>query len=637
MTPSKNSRAEIEELLEQGEYASAQVRLGDMWRREGKASTASYILSCYERLQGNFSALPCRISVLRSMTVEPLIPMLRTAALVSGINPVVQVGEFNAYAQEILDPASSLYSFNPDLAILAVQTRDILPEIWDAYADLSVGQVDAAIERVRESFSGLVSAFRRRSKASLIIHTLEKPAAASFGILDSQGKNGQSLAIERVNQELRAICNEHRGVYALDYEALVARHGRLRWHDETKWLTVRMPFATESLFPMVTEWLKFIFPLTGVMCKVLAIDLDNTLWGGILGEDGPEALLLSSEYPGAFYRGLQRAILDLYQRGILLAVCSKNNHEEALAILSEHPEMLLRPQHFAAMRINWQDKAQNLREIASELNVGIDSIAFLDDNPVERDLVRTEVPEVKVIALPDHSQGYAEALRQCPFFERLTLSGQDRERTLLYQQQQHRAQLAQSTGSLEDFYRSLDQEVIITPVTPATIARAAQLTQKTNQFNVTTRRFSEQQIEELTSRPDLGIYSVRVKDRFGDNGIVGLLITRMNEEVCEIDTFLLSCRVIGRTIETALLGFLTEAGKAGGAKYLQGWYLPTKKNAPVRELYPSHQFRQIASQDGATLWSLDLEEAGIACPDWIRLCTPGILPSAGRSEERAHA
>jgi FkbH-like protein len=618
MAHSKELREQVESCLAEGRWAQAHVRLGDFWRKEGRAAAANYVLSCYEKMKEHLPLVPTRIAFLRSMTVEPLVPILRSAALVQGIDATVHVGQFNSYAQEILDPASALYSFDPSIVVLAVQTRDIAPEIWDAYADLSEADAQAAVDRVLRDFGGWVRAFRERSNASFVIHNLEKPLA-SQGILETQRKTGQLAAIDQMNAGLRAICGEHRGVHVLDYDALVAQHGRTRWHDEGKWLTVRMPFAPDSMLPMVGAWLKFIHPLTGVVCKVLAVDLDNTLWGGVLGEDGVDGLKLGVEYPGALYRGFQRAILDLYQRGVLLAVCSKNNHDEAMAVLQNHPGMLLRPGHFAAFRINWQDKARNLREIASELNLGIDSIAFFDDNPVERELVRTEVPEVKVIEVPGHAQGYAQALRDCPFFERLALSAEDRDKTQQYHEQRKRSELEQTAGSLEDFFRSLEQEVVIANVTPDSIARVAQLTQKTNQYNVTTRRYTEQQIAEFAARPDCGVYSVGVKDRFGDNGIVGVLITRTEDEVCEIDTFLLSCRVIGRTIETAMLGFLTDASKARGASVLQGWFIPTKKNTPVKDLYLSHKFHPISSENGATLWSLNLGEASIPFPEWIRL------------------
>ena len=618
MISSKHIRANIEALLKQKEWRKAHVQLGDLWRLEGKAATASYISSCYDRIRDHLPMTTCKISLLRSMTLEPIIPILRSAASVDGIDLTIQIGQFNAYAQEILDPDSTVYSFDPGIAILAIQTRDILPEMCEAYSGLSRVEINTAIDRAVEELAVWIRTFRIRSKASLIVHNFERPAA-STGILESQLNDGQMAAIDRLNRELREICRQHRGVYVLDYEGLIARYGRDRWHDETKWLTMRMPFATDSMLRMASEWLKFIHPLTGMTCKVLAVDLDNTLWGGILGEDGSKNLQVGTEYPGAFYRSLQCVLLDLYHRGILLAVCSKNDPDEAMSALQNLPGMLLRPEHFAAFRVNWRDKDVNLREIAAELNVGIDAVAFLDDNPVERDRVRTSSPEVKVIALPDHPRGFAATVRDCPLFERLAQTAEDREHTSLYRGQHARQQLAQSAGSLEEFYKSLNQEITIAPVVPETIARVAQLTQKTNQFNVTTRRYSEQEIEEISSRAGWSIYSVRVKDRFGDNGVVGVAITRMEDDVCEIDTFLLSCRVIGRTIETAVLGYLADLSRIGGARFLQGWFTPTEKNTPVRNLYSSHKFQLTAIQGGATLWRLDLAEAEISQPEWIRV------------------
>ncbi len=618
MIPSKQIRAAIEVFLQQQRWHQAHLQLGDLWRQEPTAANAGYVLSCYERMRGQLPAVTCRISFLRSMTVEPVIPLLRAAARVAGIDLETQVGQFNSYAQEILDPSSQVYSFDPSIAVLAIQTRDVLPEVWEAYTDLLTEELDLAIDRLLVELSNWIRTFRLRSNASLIVHTFEKPGG-SAGILDVQGKHGQMDAVDRLNRELREICRGQRGVYVLDYENLIARHGRSKWHDERKWLTMRMPFANDSFVPLVSEWLKFVHPLTGTTCKVLAVDLDNTLWGGVLGEDAAAGLRVGTEYPGAFYKSLQRVLLDLNRRGVLLAVCSKNNHDEAMSALENLPGMLLRPEHFAAFRINWQDKAQNLREIAGELNVGIDSIAFLDDNPVERQQVRAELPEVKVLELSADPQSYAAVVRDCPLFETLSISTEDGERTRLYRGQQARAELAETASSLEDFYRSLDQEISIAPLVPETIVRVAQLTQKTNQFNVTTRRYSVQEIEEIAGKSDWKVHTVRVKDRFGDNGIVGVLITKIIRDVCEIDTFLLSCRVIGRTIETTILRHLSDASRAGGARFLQGWFVPTEKNMPVRNLYSSHQFERIASRGTATLWRLNLQEAEISRPEWIRL------------------
>jgi FkbH-like protein len=391
----------------------------------------------------------------------------------------------------------------------------------------------------------------------------------------------------------------------------------VRWHDEHKWLTVRLPIKADCLMYLAQEWLRFIHPLAGKVCKALVMDLDNTLWGGVIGEDGLAGIQVGLDYPGAAYAAVQRVILDLYQRGIILAVCSKNNPADAMEALEHHPEMLLRPHHFASMRINWQDKAQNLREIAAELNIGIEALAFLDDNPAERHWVRSELPEVTVIDLPNDPMDYSQALRDAPVFERLSLSAEDRERGRYYAEQRQRTELESSAVSLEDFYRSLQMEVEIASVTPQTLNRTAQLTQKTNQFNLTTRRYTEQQLTEMTASPEWQVRSLRVRDRFGDNGLVGVAITHCIGEVCEIDTLLLSCRVIGRTVETALLANLAQEARNQGMLSLQGWYLPTKKNVPAKDVYRSHGFKLIKEVDQDTLWEFDLSTGRINCPEWL--------------------
>jgi FkbH-like protein len=349
------------------------------------------------------------------------------------------------------------------------------------------------------------------------------------------------------------------------------------------------------------------------------VDLDNTLWGGVIGEDGITGIQLGAEHPGAAYQALQRVMLDLSRRGVLLAICSKNNPEDAIEVLEKHPGMLLRPKHFACIRINWADKAQNLHEIAAELNIGIDSLALFDDNPVEREQVRAALPEVSVIDMPQDPLAYAATLRDFPGFERLALSAEDQQRTKMYAAQQQRTHAEQTFQSKEDFYRYLEQEAEVAPVGPATLARIAQLTQKTNQFNLTTRRYSEQKITELAADPNWRVLSIRVRDRFGDHGLVGVAITRDEGNACEIDTFLLSCRVIGRDVETALLAHLSQLAVDRGRLRLCGWFLPTAKNAPAREFYARHGFELQQNDAKGSLWAFDLQKTKIACPEWIKL------------------
>ena len=620
-TQTPDLRSEVDQLIAAGSPEMAAVSLAELWRREPGSAVAPFLTTRFERLRGKVPMVALRAVFLRSFTVEPAVPLVRAEAFVRGIDLTAKIGDFNAYAQEILDSGSSLYAFDPQVVILAVRTSEIAPDLWTQFTDLSPEAASAAVQRVGDTFAQWIGAFRERSSAALIVHSLEIPARPSAGVLDSQREQAQSEAIHEINRQLRRIAGQHRNVYTLDYDALVARHGRLRWHDERKWLIARMPIAADHLIDLAREWMRFLVPLSGKVVKVLVADLDNTLWGGIIGEDGMNGIKLGPEYPGAAYQQLQRAILDLTRRGILLAICSKTNPEDALEALKNHPGMLLKLKDFASLRINWTDKAQNLREIASELNLGIDSLAFLDDNPFEREQLRKVLPEVSIIDLPEDPLGYAAAVRDCPLFERLTVSSEDQQRTTMYAEQRERVQAEQKFQSKEDFFRYLQQEAEIAPVNPATLARVAQLTQKTNQFNLTTRRYTEQQLQDLAGRSGWHVLSISVRDRFGDHGLVGVAITHDDGATCQIDTFLLSCRVIGRSVETALLSHLADMAGSRGRKQLLGWFLPTKKNAPAREFFSQHGFEKQEENPQGSLWRLSLPQNTIAVPDWIRLKT----------------
>ena len=616
---SSDLRSEIDARLQTGSPELAASRINELWRNHSNLATAAFVCSRYEKLRDRLSLIPHRLAILRSFTVEPIVPLLRAGAFCSGIDLTVHSGDFNAYAQEILDANSSLYRFSPGSVILAVRTADIAPDLWTQFCDLPQEEIHKACQRVSASFMQWIGTFRERSSAALIVHNLEQPIRPNSGILDAQSAGGQSESIRQINGELLRIAGENRGIYLLDYDALVARHGRQKWQDERKYLSARLPISSENLIHVSREWLRFLLPLNGRIAKALVVDLDNTLWGGIVGEDGASGIRLGPEYPGAAFQSLQRVMIDLVHRGILLAICSKNNPADAMEVLEKHPGMLLRPAHFAAMRIGWNDKGQGLREIASELNIGTDSIAFLDDNPVEREQVRASLPEVMVIELPQDPFEYASAVRGCPFFERLTLSLEDEQRTAMYAAQRKRTTEEQQFQSKEDFYRFLNQEVEIAPLSPETLSRISQLTQKTNQFNLTTRRYSEQQISEMSARAGWRILSLRVRDRFGDQGLVGVSITHDERDTCEIDTFLLSCRVIGRTVETAFLSALAKAAVARGLTHLHGSFQPTKKNAPAQNFYSQHGFQRSSENSEGSLWSLDLAQHEIPCPDWFRL------------------
>jgi FkbH-like protein len=623
MTERDQLRRQIEDDLAARRFAAAQRGMERLWSAHGSAALAGFVNAHYESLRGHAVFYPLRVAVLRSFTVEPVLPLLRATAWTERLDVTVRVGEFNAYAPELLDPASWVQDFAPDAIILAVQTRDVAPELWDGFADRTPDEVRATVERVLEDFRNWVRVFRSRSHAYLLLHTLELPEQPSRGILDTQAEGGQADAIRAINDGMRRLAGEFRGVYVFDYDALAARHGRSGWRDEQRFATIKLPLRAESMLALAREWVRYLCPMAGRSAKVLAVDLDNTLWGGVVGEEGVAGIHADREHPGIAWWNVQRALLDMKRRGILLAVCSKNNREDAVDAFRAHPGMPLRLEDFAAERINWLDKPSNLREIAAELNVGVDSIAFLDDNPTERDRVRRELPEVTVIDLPADPLGFAASIRACPVLERLAVSQEDADRSRYYAEQRRRVTAQESAANIEEFYRSLFQKVEIARLSAFSLARAAQLTQKTNQFNVTTRRYSEPQIALLSETPGCDVYTVRVLDRFGDNGLVGVMITREAEPgICEIDTFLLSCRVIARTVETAMLSFLVEESRSRGVTALRGWFLPTAKNAPASDLYRKHGFDTFAEADSGTCWTLDLRRAVFACPEWIELSAP---------------
>ncbi|MFN7923991.1 MAG: HAD-IIIC family phosphatase [Bryobacteraceae bacterium] len=612
-------RHQIDSHLAAQEWQPARALLERLWRETPTSAIAPYIVNCGAKLRGHIPLTACRARILRSFTLEPAVPLFRAGALIGGIDLEVKLSEFNAYTQEFLDPASPVYSDQPNIVFLAIATRDIAPSLWQDYADLAPTDIRSLVDNVLADFRNWIELFRSRSNAALVIHNLETPPAPAWGAYDQQG-GGQSEAIASINSGLRRLASQFSGVYVLDFDGLIARRGRDHWYDATKWFTVRMPMRAENLGLIAHEWLRFVHPTVGRLAKVVVTDLDNTLWGGVIGEDGMDGIRIHrDEYKGAGFWNLQRTLADLARRGILLAVASKNNPDDALQAIDQHPGMLLRSKDFAATRIGWGDKATSLREIAAELNVGIDSLVFLDDNPVERDHVRRELPEVHLIELPTDANQYAAAVRACPLFERLTLSAEDRERTAMYAQQAERRELERSAGSMEDFYRSLVQRVDVAPVAQADLARVAQLTQKTNQFNLTTRRYNEAEIADMARRSGWTVWSVSVRDRFGDNGLTGVVISRVENGACHLDTFLMSCRVIGRTVESAVLSAVAADARERGAAYIEGWFLPTKKNAPSREFYSQHGFAVAEERDGGALWRLDLGADSLRCPEWIEL------------------
>ncbi len=606
-------KRKIESLIQSGATDEALVELNRIARQVAYSSDAGYLISQYQAISVSF---PLRkLAVLRSYTLEPLIPFIRCYGYSFGISFDIQLGGYNTFYQELTTDDAFLVKMAPDIVLIALSASDVLPRHWFEFTQSRCEDLDRESERLLTDLRSALETFRRKSDATILIHNFDIPVYAQQGVLDVRSAGGQIERIARLNQRLQELCSLYPGCYVFDYQGLVANNGRFRWYDEYKWATMRMPLAAHSIPLLAMEHFHYFLPIMGKTCKALAIDLDNTLWGGVIGEDGLEGIQLGIEYPGVAFRRLQQAILDLFHRGIILAICSKNNREDAIQVFKEHPYMILKMEHFAAMRINWQDKAANLRELAKEINIGLDSMAFLDDNPYERDLIRQELPSVMVFDLPDQPMEYSNCLRSQPFFQKLNVSKEDRERGRYYAEQRQRIEWMESASDMESFLKSLDMEVAIKPVNALTLQRVAQLTQKTNQFNLTTRRYSEQQISEMMNRDDYEIITLSLYDRFGDNGLVGVAIIQYFMDKAIIDTFLLSCRVIGRKAETALLAYIIEQAVKKGKESVEGWYLRTAKNEPARDFYPQHEFSAVEKNANNIRWQLDIRMNSVPYPD----------------------
>jgi FkbH-like protein len=379
----------------------------------------------------------------------------------------------------------------------------------------------------------------------------------------------------------------------------------------------RAPLGKDVLVPLGQEYGKFIRALRGKSKKCLVLDCDNTLWGGVIGEDGLSGIKLGSTYPGSAYHAFQQEILNLYHRGVILALCSKNNEADVLEVFREHPDMLLKEHHFSTWQINWDDKATNLVRIAEDLNIGIDSFVFVDDSVFECEWVGKQLPQVAVLQLDGKISSYRNKLSGIGFFDALTFSEEDRKRSGMYVQAKERKNMLQSASSLEDYLVDLQLQAEIGTPGKKEIPRVSQLTQKTNQFNLTTYRYTEGEIQNFVESVDSEVYFLRLSDRISDLGIVGVVIVKFEEEYAEIDSFLFSCRALGRGVEDALLCFVVKRVIEKGKKRIEGKYLPTQKNSQVADFYIKHGFQLISEKEEGSSWSYSIESEKIVHPYWI--------------------
>jgi len=560
-----------------------------------------------------------RVAISRNFTVEGMVPVLEAELARAGFYPQVYLGEFDAISQDLLDLQSGLYSFRPDFIVIAHWLETLAPQFGSRFISMSPAEATAEIDRVLEEIRTRIATVRQHSAVPVLVNNFVLPPYPTLGILDSQSESHQIGGILRLNAGIQTIAREFPDVYVVDLMSLSARLGYEQTFDERYWHFGGSPLSRAAMCALGREYMKFIRALRGRVRKCLVVDCDNTLWGGIIGEDGIGGIKLGSAYPGSCYTTFQREILNLKDRGVILSVCSKNNEEDVREVFRDHPEMLLREEHIAAWEVNWDDKVTNLRKIAARLNIGLDAIVFADDSRFECDFVRENLPEVEVLNLGEEPSAYLRLLSSSGYFDSLTFSREDSLRTQMYRAEAQRQELQNSTTSLPEYLASLRMVATLGKADEITIARIAQLTQKTNQFNLTTRRYTESEIRRFASDPAMDVFYMKLRDRVSDLGLVGVAILKYEGQKATIDTFLLSCRALGRGAEGVLLEHCLKSAAKAGADRVLGCYSRTSRNAQVADFYNRCHFATVSRTTEESVWEFGAKTNFFRAPDWIQV------------------
>src|SRR5215472_11280668 len=589
---------------------------------ENLASLAAYRLGFLETVQldralsrlglkeaTGFS--PIRLAVLASSTLDHLAPAIRVAGLRRRLLIDVNAGAYGQYRQDLLDPTSSLHQFAPQVMLFSLTAREAIASVP---LTASAAEVDETITRLIDELRSFWQKAHEICSGVIIQQTFLDITEPLFGSYDCFVPGAPTRVVAGLNDRLCEAAWQD-GVLLLDVARASQRDGINAWFDAGYWLQGKLEIAPQAA-PLYGDMVtRILAAQRGLSRKCLVLDLDNTLWGGVVGDDGLEGIVLGEgSAAGEAYLALQRYAKQLKERGIILAVCSKNDAGIAETAFREHPEMLLLRSDIAAFLANWDDKAENLKAIAAHLNIGIDSLDFVDDNPVERARIRQSLPMIAVPELPEDTAQYVRCLADAGYFEAVAFTSEDRHRAQQYAENAERDALLESVQSIDEFLRGLEMSVLFGPFTAVDHARIVQLINKTNQFNTTTRRYTSEEIRYVTNNPDVLSLQFRLLDRIGDNGLVSTMILRPTsdrEEVLEIENWVMSCRVFGRELEFEAMNIAVEAARRRGVRALVAKYVPTGKNNVISGLYPSLGFAehdQLATTDGATRWFLKLAD-----------------------------
>lgn len=556
---------------------------------------------------------PLRIAVIGSATLDHLLPALRVVGIRHGYQIDILLGDYGQYLNDILDRQSALHAFAPDVVLIAL----------DADHCIGAAGIVEGPDGLAQTFAGLREAWRILTDelgAHVIHQTVLPRAAALLGSNEHRLAGTPASRIQAFNTWLRVEADAA-SVDLLAIDAQTGQDGLAAWHDPVLWLKARQEISPLAAQHYAELALRLMSARRGRSAKCLVLDLDNTLWGGVIGDDGLDGIAIGQGSPeGEAFLGFQRYVLSLMERGVILAVCSKNDEANARAAFERHPDMLLRSEHITAFLANWDDKPTNLRRIADQIGIGLDALVFVDDNPFERELVRQTLPMVRVPEMPEDAALYADRLASAGYFEAVALTSEDAARTRLYAANAARARLRDEATDLAGYLASLDMVLEWQRVDRSGLARATQLANKTNQFNLTTRRYSEAEMAAMIVDPAACALQFRLCDRYGDNGVIALIVAvpAQAPATLEIDAWLMSCRVLGRDVERACLAVLVAEAAAAGVTELQGVFRPTARNDMVRGHYARLGFTAVYEGDDETRWRLSTATP-VAAPGVIRV------------------
>lgn len=548
------------------------------------------------------------ISLLGTTTLEFLKDAITLEGYINSINLKPHILPAEQIMQLTLNPGSDLYTANPKIIIILARIEDLYPAIKDATIIKDNFIITKAKNEILNQIESWVHAIQTHSSASIILHTFKTPDWSIDATNEIITGNSLWRLVQQINLSFYDLSIKFSGIHVVNIERAINQTPLGQWHDPKLWYLGRISFGSKDPRSLIRCWIPIFNEIIGNRKKCLVVDLDNTLWGGVIGEDGLSGIKLGTDYPGNVYKDVQTQILDLWQNGVMLAIASKNNEGDVREVFDNHPEMILKWDHFLVKKINWNDKAGNIVEIANELNIGITHMVFLDDNPVECSQVEQAFPDITILQVPiKNICHYPDILRDRRFFDGSRITEEDKKRNQMYVANIEREAAKPRAKNIDDFLISLKMEAIITSIKGYNLSRSFQMINKTNQFNLTTRRYTETDVKKIYEDKNWMTFSASLKDRFGDNGLVGLVLTNIKNGDAHIDIFLMSCRVISRGLETLMLLSVIDKLRDKGINTLYSEYIPTAKNSLVETFYENHGFELIyKTKDGTKKYCFKL-------------------------------